>query len=146
MSYDTSGKLTNIVSNTLRQNIANYLSNYRMITDYISVEKILSKSLKAHQDIKVIFVTNSRVSTVARFLERAGRTDILLIGYDFLKENIEYLKKGIIDFLICHKPQEQAYLGIMALYRYLVSGAATENVHFMPIDIISKENYMFYHN
>jgi hypothetical protein len=37
LSYDTSGKLTNIVSNTLKQNVANYLSNYRMINDYIQV-------------------------------------------------------------------------------------------------------------
>jgi hypothetical protein len=37
LSYDTSGKLTNIVSNTLKQNIATYLSNYRMINDYISI-------------------------------------------------------------------------------------------------------------
>jgi hypothetical protein len=38
LSYDTSGKLTNLVSNTLKQNIANYLSNYRMMNDYISVK------------------------------------------------------------------------------------------------------------
>jgi len=37
LSFDTSGKLTSIVSNTLKQNIANYLSNYRMMNDYISV-------------------------------------------------------------------------------------------------------------
>lgn len=37
LSYDTSGKLTNIVSNTLKQNIATYLSNYRMMNDYISI-------------------------------------------------------------------------------------------------------------
>jgi len=37
LSYDSSGKLTNIVSNTLKQNIANYLSNYRMMNDYISI-------------------------------------------------------------------------------------------------------------
>jgi hypothetical protein len=37
LSFDTSGKLTPIVSNTLRQNIANYLSNYRMLNDYISI-------------------------------------------------------------------------------------------------------------
>jgi hypothetical protein len=37
LSYDTSGKLTNIVSNTLKQNVANYLSNYRMINDYIQI-------------------------------------------------------------------------------------------------------------
>jgi len=37
LSYDSSGKLTSIISNTLRQNIANYLSNYRMMNDYISI-------------------------------------------------------------------------------------------------------------
>ena len=31
------GKLTDSVSNTLKQNIANYLSHYRMINDYIQV-------------------------------------------------------------------------------------------------------------
>jgi hypothetical protein len=38
LSYDSSGTLTNVVSNTLKQNVANYLSNYRMINDYISIE------------------------------------------------------------------------------------------------------------
>jgi hypothetical protein len=37
LSYDTSGKLTSIVSDTLRQNVATYLSNYRMMNDYISI-------------------------------------------------------------------------------------------------------------
>ncbi len=37
LSYDTQGKLTSVVSNTLKQNIATYLSNYRMINDYISI-------------------------------------------------------------------------------------------------------------
>jgi len=38
LSYDTSGSLTSIVSNTLLNNLAEYLSNYRMINDYISIE------------------------------------------------------------------------------------------------------------
>ena len=38
LSYDTSGALTSIVSNTLLSNLAEYLSNYRMLNDYISVE------------------------------------------------------------------------------------------------------------
>lgn len=37
LSYDSQGKLTSIISNTMRQNIANYLSNYRMMNDYISI-------------------------------------------------------------------------------------------------------------
>jgi hypothetical protein len=38
LSYDSSGLLTNVVSNTLKSNIATYLSNYRMINDYIFVQ------------------------------------------------------------------------------------------------------------
>ena len=38
LSYDISGALTSIVSNTLLANLAEYLSNYRMLNDYISVE------------------------------------------------------------------------------------------------------------
>jgi hypothetical protein len=37
LSYDSNRKLTSNVSNTLKDNIANYLSNYRMINDYISI-------------------------------------------------------------------------------------------------------------
>lgn len=38
LSYDESGTLTEIISNTLKNNVANYLSNYRMINDYISIQ------------------------------------------------------------------------------------------------------------
>ena len=37
LSYDPSGNLTSEVSQTLKQNLANYLSNYRMINDYVQV-------------------------------------------------------------------------------------------------------------
>jgi hypothetical protein len=38
LSYDTSGKLTQVVSNNLKSNLATYLSKYRMINDYIAVD------------------------------------------------------------------------------------------------------------
>jgi hypothetical protein len=37
LSYDQTGNLTDIVSNTLKQNILNYLSEYRMINDYLDI-------------------------------------------------------------------------------------------------------------
>ena len=113
--------------------------------DPVSIEKILSEELEKLGDVSVIYVVNSRVSMVAYYLKETGR-DILLIGYDFLKENVEYLQQGFIDFLICQKPFDQAYRGIMALYQKLVLGAQVEAIQFMPIDIITKENYSFYRN
>lgn len=38
ISYDSNGNLTSIVSNTLKNNVLNYLSKYRMINDYLDVE------------------------------------------------------------------------------------------------------------
>jgi len=46
LSYDSSGKLTNVISNTMKSNVANYLSNYRMINDYVSVESAQVIDLK----------------------------------------------------------------------------------------------------
>ena len=46
LSYDSTGKLTNVISNTMKSNIANYLSNYRMINDYVSVESAQVVDLK----------------------------------------------------------------------------------------------------
>lgn len=115
-------------------------------TDYLSVSKQLTGVLSQHSDVKAIFVTNSRVFSVAQFLEKSNQERIFLVGYDFLPQSIEYLKKGIIDFLICQKPQEQGYKGIMALYQNVVLNADIEETYYMPIDIITRENYKSYRN
>lgn len=115
-------------------------------TDYLSIAAKLTDTITLNPDIKAIFVTNSRVFSVAQFLEKTEKKDILLVGYDFLDSSIEYLEKDIIDFLICQKPQEQAYKGIMTLYQKLVLNTEVESPYFMPIDIITKENYKFYRN
>jgi len=46
LSYDSTGKLTNVISNTIKSNLANYLSNYRMINDYVSIESAQVIDLK----------------------------------------------------------------------------------------------------
>lgn len=114
-------------------------------SEYKSVEKALNTAFDELEDIKVVFVTNSRVSYVAQYIAKYNK-NVILIGYDFLNKNIKYLDTGIIDFLICQKPQEQAYRGVMTLYNYLAISRPVEKVYFMPIDIITKENYSFYRN
>ena len=115
-------------------------------TDFKAIESKLAEIFEQHGDITSVFVTNSRVFSVARFLEKRGMNDILLIGYDFIEENIQYLKNGRINFLICQKPEEQGYRGVMALYHHLILKLPIANIDYMPIDIITKENYEFYRN
>ena len=62
LSYDSSGGLSNVISNTLKTNIASYLSNYRMINDYISVEsaQVIDLSL----DISVVLDSSQNQGVV----------------------------------------------------------------------------------
>ena len=114
-------------------------------TNYTSVETSISNIIKKEGNVDVIFVTSSRVFTVANFLEKNNfEKDTLLIGFDYLNANVKYLQKGTIDFLICHKPKEQAYRGINTLFQHLVSDVTIEKINLMPIDIITKENARFY--
>jgi len=108
-----------------------------------NIEQSLIKSLAANPNVNALFVTNSRVHIVAKILVKYS-LDLLLVGYDFMAENVNYLKEGVIDFLICQRPKEQGYLGLMALYKHLFNAGDSEKNIYMPIDIITNENYQFY--
>jgi hypothetical protein len=62
LSYDSTGKLTNVISNTLKSNLANYLSNYRMINDYVSIESAQVIDLKF--DIYVVLDGGQNQGTI----------------------------------------------------------------------------------
>jgi len=62
LSYDNNGKLTESVSDTLKNNLANYLSNYRMMNDYISVTTAEVVDLKF--DISVILDSSQNQGAV----------------------------------------------------------------------------------
>ena len=51
LAYDESGTLSEVVSNTLKSNIANYLSNYRMLNDYVSIESANVIDLSFNVDV-----------------------------------------------------------------------------------------------
>lgn len=115
-------------------------------TDYPSVIAEVDRYLKSNK-VDLIFVTNSRVFTVARYFAENQVKDIKLVGYDYLAQNLKYLDAGIIDFLICQKPVEQGYQALLTLYHYFINeNVSVEKIQLMPIDIITKENYKFYKN
>jgi LacI family transcriptional regulator len=99
-------------------------------------------TLEMFNNVSSIFVPNSRAYIVAQFLEKQNIKGIRIIGYDLLKENITYLNTGIIDFLINQKPEEQGYMGINYLYKKIILQENLDPNHFIPLDIIIKENYI----
>lgn len=88
-----------------------------------------------------VFVPNSRIHIVAKFIKENNLKEIRLVGYELLKQNLEYLNQGAIDFLIHQKPEDQGYMGITHLYKKSVLKEPVEDIHYMPLEIIVQENY-----
>jgi LacI family transcriptional regulator len=88
-----------------------------------------------------IFVSTSSASSItANALKIHGKEGIHLIGFDLLKQNIHFLKTGVINFLINQNPQFQTYGGIRYLVNNLLFNEEIPSIHQLPIEIVTREN------
>jgi len=97
-----------------------------------------------NNNIKGIFVTNSKVFHVGQLIEKYRLYNLKVIGHDLLKENVGYLEKEIVHFLICQRPEEQGYNAINKLFKHVVQKKAIAKKNYTSIDIITKENVHYY--
>ncbi len=104
-----------------------------------ALSTIVSKKMTAVT--KGIFVT-SGAHKAARVLSHLN--NFMFIGYDLTPDNLNYLKAGFIDFLICQKPVSQGYHSMMALFNHLVQTGSVARENLMPLEIITRENYKYY--
>lgn len=123
--------------------------DYKIITlniKHFNLKNDLENFIKLHPNINAIFVTTSKAYKVAEYLSQKNKTEIKLIGYDLLSENINFLNKNIIDFLIHQNPKKQVYLGIKYLVEFFLFNKEIPTKSLLPIDIITEENYTSYIN
>jgi hypothetical protein len=93
LSYDESGNLTDTVSNTLKNNILSYLSEYRMINDYIDitsgevVDLGLEIDLVTDKNSTTTDIVKTTIQDVISFfaIEKRKMGDPLFVG-DLMKE------------------------------------------------------------
>lgn len=104
----------------------------------------VKETIVADGNVRGIFVTNSQVYRIAEFLEEQNLQHIRLIGHDLIRQNAEYLKKGVVDFLICQRPEEQGHKAVTTLFEHVVMKKAVMNENYTSIDIITKENLDYY--
>jgi hypothetical protein len=67
LSYDETGRLTEVISNTLKNNVANYLSNYRMINDYVSIQSANVIDLSFNIDV-VLDSTQNQGTVISQII------------------------------------------------------------------------------
>jgi len=96
--------------------------------------------LKTNPNLSSIFVTTSKTYKVADFLLKNKLSNIGLVGYDLLHENVNHLNTGTIDFLIHQNPKQQVYTGLKFLAEHFLFEKKIPSEIFLPIDIVNSEN------
>ncbi len=91
-----------------------------------------------------IFFTNSRAYKALDCWNEPVFYDKIIIGFDLVQPNIDYLKAGKINFLLNQNPYQQGFQGIMSLFKFLVQKEFPATYQYLPLDIVVKENVHYY--
>ena len=126
-------------------NIANRVKTFSLMSSDPSEFQKQIEDVLSTPNLNGLFVSTSKTYVIARELERRGLT-IRLVGYDLLDENLEYLRKGYIHFLIHQNPKRQAKLGVRSLANYLLFEKVPPKLDLFPLEIISRNNIDSYLN
>ena len=109
-----------------------------------TIKAEMNKILDRNKGLGSIFVSGSKSYLFAHYLKKNGLDSINLIGYDLLDNNVEFLKSGVIRFLIGQRPEEQTYKGIKKLFDYISLNKTPDRIEYLPVDIITSENVDFF--
>ncbi|WP_291100536.1 MULTISPECIES: LacI family DNA-binding transcriptional regulator [unclassified Flavobacterium] len=85
-----------------------------------------------------IFIPNSKGHFISQFVDKEKIKRV--VGFDLIRDNINSLKIGKIDFLINQKPYDQAYQGLEILYRYLGTNQKPLDVVLINEEVITSES------
>ncbi len=139
--------------NSIRQRSAGFKAYFDEIEHS---KKLVFYSSQVHQltqnldtlfnghSIKAIFVTNSKVHLVAKYLKESNLECIKLMGYDLIENNLEYLKSCHINYLLTQHPEKQGYQSIVNVVNSLFLNKEIESKLYLTADIVAKDNYLHY--
>lgn len=132
---------------------SNFIENITLIENNIHLgspdwEENLKQACSPIHNTVGIFVPSSMIHHVAKCIESNFDTlsTIKLVGNDLITNNVKYLKKGIINYLIGQRPENQGYLALENFYKHLVLGKKVTSKKYLPLDIITQENLMYYND
>ena len=111
-----------------------------------SLEETLLHELKVHSDIIGVYCNSaSNVMPMCNVLEAAHLPKpIVAIGSDVFDEIIPYLENGTVTATIWQAPELQSKNAVWMLYEYVSNQTIDQDVHYVPLGIVMRNNYMDY--
>src|SRR5690554_224455 len=104
------------------------------------VEERMDQILESNPNIGAILVSSAKTHVIARYIQNKKKKGLILVGYELTKKNVDFLKKGVIQFLIGQKPMEQSEKAVKKMFDYLTTKQIPIKREFQPVEIINVEN------
>jgi ribose transport system substrate-binding protein len=87
-------------------------------------QKSLDKAtdmMRAHPDLAAIYATNEGGAVgVALAVEQEKKVGkVKVVGFDSSEQEIDYLKRGVIEGFVVQNPFQIGYLGVKTMYEHL---------------------------
>jgi len=83
--------------------------------------------LKAHPELKAIYVSTVNSRPVLRAVEQLGRTrDLTMVTTDLFPELVSWIRAGKVAATMYQRPISQGRLALHALYQFLVDGTCPQ--------------------
>ncbi|HWQ30967.1 MAG TPA: substrate-binding domain-containing protein, partial [Negativicutes bacterium] len=103
------GALRAMKENTAVKVVAMESANWKIDESYDVIEKIYEK----HPKVKLIFCANDMMALgVLQYLEKYGKDDVLVAGFDALEEAKEAISKGKLQTTVNQQADVQGYTGV----------------------------------
>ena len=127
----------------LNEEAPNSIVNLLQIEENDDVVVSIKRFIQTYPDIDTIITFNSSIGTISDTFKEI-KPNIHLIGYDTSTINVEKLKDGKIDFLVCQSPTRQGAEALQIIFDYVVLNGEKKDFQYFPIDLITKENLEYY--
>ena len=114
--------------------------------DKDGVKEILRDFFSENPDVVTGLSFNSSIHLISNFLrtEKPDHEHVTLLGYDATKKNVECIKNGSCDFLIAQHPHDQGLNCFRSMFNACVLHMAQQPVHYVSIELLTKENIDYY--
>ncbi len=151
----TDGRLATKQQSNREVGLSHYMSEYYPDVEVISLDvplvsskasyaKIFDNFFKRYPDIKHALTMSSRAYILGEYLLSKNDRERTIMGYEMIDRNVECLKNGSVSFLIAQHAYMQGFSSIYALHRGVILQSQVAPRNYMPIELLTQENYRFY--
>lgn len=97
---------------------------------------VMENILQSTKDIQAVFAQNDEMALGAlEALEAAGKTDVIVVGFDGNEDGVKAVKDGRLNATIAQQPEEMGRIALQAAYDHF-SGKKLEKKIDSPLELM----------